>query len=59
MGKKSVFFLYILYMAENERELVSRQECRSLPSKYREEAELREGAEPIKAVREKALAGGS
>lgn len=34
---------------------MSRQERRSLPSKYREGAELREGAEPIRAVREKAL----
>lgn len=49
----------MLYMAENEHELVSRQECQSLPSKYREGAELREGAEPIKTVREKALVCGS
>lgn len=41
-------------MAENEHELVSRQACRSLPSKYREGAELREAAEAIRAVREKA-----
>lgn len=58
IGKKSVSFLYILYMAENEHELVSRRDCQSLPSKYREGAELREGAEPIKAVKEKALVGG-
>lgn len=58
-GKKSGAFLYILYMAENEHQLVSWQECRSLPSKYREGAELREGTEPIKAVREKALVGGT
>lgn len=39
LGEKSGCFLYTLYMAKNEHELLSGRECQSLPSKYREGAE--------------------